>query len=186
MGMRGILRGVLESGVTVIALVLLGAAVVAWGALHPLPSDATMAARFRAQRAAFDSLRTLLAGESHVTDVVSDWTGAYVANRTMNVMRRRPDLELGVTETRWREHRRLMRALGVRVVSRGESGRVSLWAGERGLVTGDVRKGYVWSAAPLSPVWTSLDDAVEARALVAYKPLGDHWWLAVVREDDER
>ena len=63
--------------------------------------------------------------------------------------------------------------------------KVTLWADERGLVTGDVRKAYVWSTATMAPVWGSLDDAIDAHATVAYKPLGGGWWLEVVREDTD-
>jgi hypothetical protein len=185
MNLRGVARAVVESSITLAILALAGAAFVAWGALHPLPSDASLMGRFRAHHAEFDSLRTLVGGEAQVTDVVSGWTGIYVANRTYGVMRRAPDAGIGVGAQRWREHHRLMGVLGIRAAARGEGGRVSLWAGERGLVTGGVRKGYVWSAAPQAPVWGSLDDALEARAMVAYRPIGDGWWLVVVREDED-
>lgn len=184
MSVRSVMRALAESTAAVGSFVLICVALLVWGALHPLPSDAALEARFRDHRAEFDSLRTLIAGESRVSEVTTGMRGMVVAGQEWGVVRRAPDASFGLDADRWSAHRRLMHALRVRTASRGEGGRVSLWAGERGLVTGEVRKGYVWSTGALTPVWSSLDDAVDARAMVAYKPIGDGWWLAVVREED--
>lgn len=185
MSIRRFARAVLESALACAALLVCGAGLLVWSAVHPLPSDEQMRDRWHAHRADFDSLRALVNDDRHLTEVIRSMNGVTFVNHVTGVVRHAPDLAIGMSMERWREHHRLMRELGVKMgIARGEGGRVTLWIAERGLVVGEVRKGYVWSPEPLSPVWTSLDEAADAKADVAYRPLGGGWWLVVMREDE--
>lgn len=186
MSIRGFARAVVESALAVAALLVCGVGLLVWSAVHPLPSDDQMRARWHDRRDEFDSLRAMVTDDRRITEVVRSMSGVEFVNHETGMVRHSPDAAIGMSLERWREHHRLMRDLGIKLgVARGEHGRVTLWVAERGLVVGEVRKGYVWSPEPLNPVWDSLDEAVEARAAVAYRPLGDGWWLVIMREDVE-
>ena len=147
---------------------------------HLKSSDAALTRQFLAHRADFERIVAMANVDTHLTRIAPDFT--WLDN---NVAWPREDI--GISEQRWDEYKRLFRSVGtsVGIIRYSKSSRVYIPLVDEGLVPSGAEKGVVYSPTPLSPVLRSLDekppdklwDGPDRSHVLAYKPIENHWYL---------
>jgi hypothetical protein len=166
---RWVVAGLLIGG----GLLLKGAPA---GSAETFPSDASLRARFRAHRAAFDSLATKALADSQLVGAGQDPMfrrfSVYVKD-SPRFDRLLSDDEVRATDRG--DYRRLLGSTGLPSISRRE-GSVIFMATARHVA----RKGILYSIEPRQPVRKSLDGLERAgagRFEAGYVPLAPRWYL---------
>jgi hypothetical protein len=147
---------------------------------RPYPSDNALRARFFAHRADFERLVAMANEDSRLTRIAPDFTWL-----DDNVAWPRKDV--GISESRWNEYRRLFRKVGAtQGILKGVNPiRIIFPIASAGLVPTGYSKGLVYSQAPLNPVLESLDkeppdklwDGPDHNHVLVYAPIEDHWYI---------
>ena len=140
-------------------------------------SDSELKHHFLAHKADFEKLVGMSQEDVHLQRIAPDftWLDNSVAWPRKNV---------GISEQRWDEYRRLFRSVGVSVgINKDiDHGRVFFPIVSEGLAPSGYTKGLVYSPTPLGPVLDSLDKAPPKRYwerdhVLAYKRIQDHWYI---------
>lgn len=140
------------------------------------PNDAILEANFKQHESDLDLLVRMSQADAHVVRITDDFT--WLDN---NAAWPRPKSELGFSEERWAQYRKLFRTAGLEGgITREKSGDVTyLIFSSKGLVTHGTEKGYAFSEKELSPLGRSLDDVTQMPKghSVMFKKLKEHWYL---------
>jgi hypothetical protein len=146
------------------------------GVLDRMPSDADLQRKFYAHQSDFAKLVQMSDADPHVTLIRSNFTH-------LDTDWSWPRRDVGFSNDRWREYQRMFRELKINGLSRTETDSVTVIVYASGGVLGGSEKGLVYSARPLTPVSSSLDqfprelyNRNRGYALV-YKPLGGNWYM---------
>ncbi len=166
-----------------IAAVLVVAAVVS--PLRQLPSDAIVTARFRAHRAELDALvakalpDSALAGAGQGPALLG--FPVYVRDASGSI---RKLLPAQVETTGRSEYAALLRRAGIASISRSRDGNL-VWLTV--LSNARVRKGFIYSTQPLTPVRESLDglegEVGSGQLAAAFVPLAPGWYLFLMGKE---
>jgi hypothetical protein len=135
-----------------------------------LASDAKLKRAFDENRDDFDKLLNMSRQDVHVTQI-GFVTTALVNDDSW------PRKDVGLSETRWDEYRRLFRKLGIKegISHRNDlPSAVFLAADCTGSAVDIDCKGYVYSEMPLRPVKYNLDELAPG---LFFKPLSGNWYL---------
>jgi hypothetical protein len=160
-------------------LVVLGALVAGaawWTYLRPLPSDASLAARFRAHRSGFRALAAAIDADATVPSGYRERSRDDPAAVNGSPPR---DSRLSRNEVRSSDrspYQALLRGAGLPGFWRASDGTV--WI--RIASSLETRKGFVYMARTPSPIYPSLDSLgpVVGRGITpVFRSLGDHWYL---------
>jgi len=142
-----------------------------------LRSDGALESHFFAHRAEFERLVAMATEDVHLTRIAPTftWLDDNVSWPRKNV---------GISEQRWNEYKRLFRRAGVRdgVLKGTDPARILFPIVSEGLVPSGYTKGVVYSAEPLNPVLKSLDERPPDKLwngshVLVYKPIEDHWYI---------
>ena len=140
------------------------------------PRDAVLEARFKQHEADLELLAAMSQADSRVVRITNDFT--WLDN---NAGWPRPESELGFSEERWDEYRKLFKEIGLEGgITREEHGEVTYFIfSSKGLVTHGTEKGYAFSNKELTPTAESLDDVTRMPKgkSVVFKKLKEHWYL---------
>jgi hypothetical protein len=148
-----------------------------FGVYDRMPSDEDLQQRFRTHQADFDKLIQMSDADGHVTVIRSNIT-------RLDTDWSWPRQNVGFSDDRWNEYRRMFRQLKIDGLTRAESpARVAVvvYASDGVLVGSE--KGLVYSVEPLTPISSSLDQFprdpyVKNRGYaLVYKPLGGNWYI---------
>jgi hypothetical protein len=145
---------------------------------RPHPGDQALASVFNSHRADFEQLAVMSQVDGDLLRVANDfvWT-------TKTTKWPRPAGELGITQHRWDDYRRLFRLLhltaGMSHDPEDPKSVVYLLASTSGFVTGGSVKGYARSDSVLSPLCKTLDSLPKSdkEEGVCFKPLAKGWYL---------
>jgi hypothetical protein len=165
----------------IIALALSAVTVIVLAAYWlSFPSDESLRSRFLTHRADFERLVMMANEDNRLTRIAPDFTWL-----DDNVAWPRKDV--GITEDRWNEYRRLFHTTGASIgIEKGiNPSRILFPIDARGIVPTGATKGLVFSQAPLSPVLKSLDKAPPGELyegpdhnhVLVYKLIEDHWYI---------
>ena len=153
-----------------------------WNLARPLPSDASLRARFEAHRSEFEALAATAVADTQLVGASHDWMlmrftvfvhGSSGFNRMLS------DGEVRATGRS--DYRRLLDRAETRSLSRSRDGE-TVWFVD--LSTISARKGIVYSEEPLAPLRTSLDGLERASYLApTYVALAPRWFLFVHSSD---
>jgi len=136
------------------------------------PPDAALMRTFSDRRDTFEQIVRMAAEDKHLVRVASDFT--WLVNDVSW-----PRKNVGLTAERWQKYRDLFREAGVPdgYLRVGEGG-IELLASTSGLVTGGSAKGYVYSTAPLEPLFPTLDGPPTLHSnQPGYRHLDGPWYL---------
>lgn len=143
-------------------------------------SDAALTRQFLAHRADFERIVAMANVDTHLTRIAPDFTWL-----DDNVAWPREDI--GISEQRWDEYKRLFRSAGapVGIMHDPRTQMVIIPLVDKGLVPSGAGKGVVYSPTPLSPILHSLDKKPPAKFwngpdrshVLVYKPIEGHWYL---------
>lgn len=145
------------------------------------PEDSVLAQHFREHREQFQSLIKMFDEDASLYKIAWDFT-LLADDRSWP----RPTDRLGVSEQRWREYRRLFRALGLSGgISRPspDSAMIVLVSSEIGTLSDGSEKGYAYSCEPLSPTTERLPSRPYnmVPGLAQFVPLDGCWYLYALR-----
>jgi hypothetical protein len=143
-------------------------------------SDDALQDRFFAHRADFERLVAMANEDSHLIRIAPDFTWLDDDSSW-------PRKDVGISEERWNDYRQVFRSVGATdgVVKRDSPTQIMFSITSGGLVPSGFSKGLVYSQMPLSPVLKSLDkrfpdelrDGPDRSHILAYKSIGDHWYI---------
>lgn len=141
-------------------------------------SDAALKSHFAKHRADFERLVAMANEDAHLTRIAPDftWLDDDVSCPRKNV---------GISEERWNEYRRLFRSVNVPsgITNDIRNSRVLFPIVVAGMVPAGYEKGLIYSATPLTPVLKSLDERPSDQYwddrghVLVYKPISDHWYI---------
>jgi hypothetical protein len=165
-----------------LAMLALGAVCVVASAApwDPLPSDEALRAHFLANDTGFERLVVMAQEDNHLTRIAPDftWLDDDVAWPRKNV---------GISEQRWNDYRKLFRAVGASdgILRYSNPTLILFPITSIGSVPSGVEKGLAYSQVSLSPVLKSLDErppkefwnGPDCSHLLVYKPFEDHWYI---------
>lgn len=144
-----------------------------------MPSDAALEGRFSRNQSEFINLVQMFNQDEHVTRIAPGFTW-------LDTDASWPRKNIGFSEERWDEYRRLFRKLNIEAgISRSTDYPGTIFIseyGSGGAVGGSSEKGYVYSQHPLAPVLSSLD-VIPANVYdrehhaIAFKALAKDWYL---------
>src|SRR5690348_4598406 len=142
--------------------------------------DAVLTKEFVTHRADFERIVAMANADPRLTRIAPDFT--WLENSVAW-----PRDDVGISEQRWDEYRRLFRSAGAPdgIIRDPVTGRVIIPLISEGLVPTGWEKGVVYSPTPPSPVLHSLDerppdklwDGPDRSHVLVYKPIKDHWYL---------
>jgi hypothetical protein len=145
-------------------------------------SDDHMILNFQKNAGLFDKLLKMSNENSNVVRIAYDFT-----RLETNWAWPRPDEQLGFSQSRWREYRKLFDKLhlecGLFRENSAKTAAVSFSASATGITFHGTSKGYVHSEQALSPLVGSLDrEAVEptisrAKHGSVFRKIADNWYL---------
>lgn len=140
-------------------------------------SDAALKSHFVKHRADFEKIVAMANEDARVTRIAPEFTW-------LDDDAAWPRKNVGISEQRWDEYRRLFRQVGVSVGiwKNINPPRIFFPVVSEGLVPAGYTKGIVYSASPLSPTLKSLDEKPPDRYwerghVLVYKPIEDHWYM---------
>ena len=142
------------------------------------PSDEQLIQNFQKHEAEFNLLAEMSNQDSQVRRIAPTFT--WLQN---NAAWPRPESELGFSEQRWDEYRRLFKELKIADgLARNDPRQPTLiffFASTHGLVTSGSAKGYVYSDEELSPIVDSpeLEQADMKNTLRVFKRLKGKWYI---------
>lgn len=140
------------------------------------PSDATLEANFKLHESDLQLLVNMSEADNKVIRISSEFTWL-----DDNAAWPRPESQLGFSEARWDQYRKLFKAIGLAGgITREKSGDVTyLIFSSKGLVTHGTQKGYASSKEELTPIADSLDDVTQLPKgkSIVFKKLKEHWYL---------
>jgi hypothetical protein len=146
------------------------------GVFDRMPSDADLQRKFYVHQSDFGKLVQMSDADPHVTLIRSNLT-------RLDTDWSWPRRDVGFSNDRWNEYRWMFRELEVKGLSRTQTGSVAVIVYASGGALGGSEKGLVYSAHPLTPLSSSLDqfprelyNRNRGYALV-YKPLGGNWYM---------
>jgi hypothetical protein len=144
---------------------------------RPFPTDSELGTRWRQHQTLFDQLIVMARVDSELVRIAPDFTWT-----RKSVAWPRAASDLGFSQDRWDQYRRLFKGLGLEAGllhrSQDEPRIIYLMAQTKGLVTSGSAKGYAYSDAHLEPQCQSLDRSRgDSRSGICYKPLGGNWYL---------
>lgn len=124
------------------------------------PSDATLEANFKLHESDLQLLVNMSEADNRVVRITSEFTWL-----DDNAAWPRPESQLGFSEARWDQYRRLFKEIGLAGgIAREKSGDVTyLIFSSKGLVTHGTEKGYAFSKNELTPTADSLDDVTRCQ-----------------------
>jgi hypothetical protein len=162
------------AGLAVIAVVFCGVLFLSYGfGERPHPADQTLETNFLKHEADFDLLVRMAKEDSTVVRIAPDFT--WLEN---NAAWPRPETELGFSNQRWEDYRRLFNKLSLPAgILNYQPDSVMLLASTRGLVTGGSSKGYAYAVKDPSPIFESLESVSFKDSRIAYKRIKGHWFL---------
>jgi hypothetical protein len=139
----------------------------------PHPSDQYLERVFAANQPEFEKLISMANEDSHVVRIASDFTWLDTSAAWP-----RPESELGFSNQRWDEYRRLFSKLGLTSgLVNDAPGFVLFFASSKGLVTGGSTKGYAYCATEPKFIVDSLDHPSFKDSSILYKKLKGNWYL---------
>jgi len=139
--------------------------------------DIALKLRFLTHRADFEKLVVMANEDAHVTRIAPDFTW-------LDDDLTWPRKNVGISEQRWEEYRRLFRRVGAPVGIEKNPYPVAVFFPivSRSLVPAGWTKGLVYSSTPLTPVLKSLDERPpdklwEGKHVLVYEPIRDDWYI---------
>jgi len=162
------------AGLGVIAVVLCGVVFLSIGfSESPHPSDQKLESNFSKNEADFDLLIRMARADARVVRIASNFTWL-----DTNAAWPRPQSELGFSNERWEEYRRLFGKLGLSGgILNYQPESVMLVASSKGLVTGGSSKGYSYSVKEPPHLVASLENVSFKDSRIAYKRIKGNWYL---------
>jgi hypothetical protein len=172
-------------GIRYIPIILLSLLSIfdACGWMSTLPSDARMEANFRQNKPDFEALVKMFNEDSRVTAV-------HLQRTELVSDARWPRDDIGFSQARWGEYRRIFKKLGLQFgIDRWSEppGTIAFLADGSGMVAAGELKGYVYCPGkPPSPLVRSLDHGVPANVpppvaphttATAFKQIETSWYL---------
>jgi hypothetical protein len=178
----------LNSRLTLIITLSLVVTLVACNKVFPLPSDARMEQTFHRSRSDFELLVKMLNEDPRLSAVRLESTALVSDGRW-------PRADVGLSQARWSEYRKLFKKLGLEIgIVRWSvpPNSIAFLADSRGMAVAGELKGYLYSPTePPSPLVTSLDHGVPPgvppptpphTAAVAFKEIDKNWYLFYMEE----
>ncbi len=149
--------------------------------ISSVPTDAEREARFREDRKDFERLVAMSDEDPKVIRIAYDFTSVLGEKQTGTTGKDRP---IGFSQERWDAYKDFFGRLGLEAgITRSEDGNlINFTAYTRGLSTGGIEKGFMFSRIPVNCVVSSLDDlkALQGREF-ACKSLEGNWFLYLSR-----
>lgn len=152
-----------------------------WDELTEMVSDVELVRKFEDNRSDFDRLVKMSDEDGRVIRIAYDFTWVHGERISGEMGGDRP---IGFSEQRWDEYKQLFRKLKLKKgLSRSETGSlIFLLADTKGLVTGGLQKGYMFSREAKVCDDQSLDDLeVLKEKNFACKSLDGPWSLYISR-----
>lgn len=167
--------------VIAVGLVLSAVAVLALAAAKSRStSDEAVRARLFAHRADFERLVAMAKEDKHLVRIAPNFTWLDEDSSW-------PRKNVGISKERWNDYRRLFNSVGATqgIVEGDNPSGIAFPISSVGLVPSGYEKGLIYSQASLTPVLQSLDkrppdelwDGPDRSHVLAYKPIGDHWYI---------
>jgi hypothetical protein len=141
-----------------------------------MPTDARLEQVFSDNESDFKRLVHMAYVDEHVIRIAPGFT--WLEN---DVNWPRASSEIGFSEERWNEYRRLFEKLNLDNGLARYTDSVYLFASSSGQVTGGIGKGYVYSMAQQHPQYDSLDNLKlsSVNGNRAFKKIRDDWYLVL-------
>jgi ABC-type oligopeptide transport system substrate-binding subunit len=142
--------------------------------------DAELISNFEQHEQEFNTLIQMAKEDSHVVRIAYDFTWLDTDYHWP-----RPSSEIGFSEGRWDQYKRIFSKLGLRKgLAWTSDGAIILISSTRGMMTDGSAKGYTFSTKPLSPTFDSLDHISEeirsgkvSPGLPVYRKIKENWYL---------
>lgn len=139
--------------------------------------DEVLLNNFQQHKADFDLLARMAKQDSNMVRIADDFTWT-----TDSVAYPRPESELGITNERWEEYKKIFKKIKLdNGILNYQPDKTFLMASSRGLLTGGSSKGYAYLTEKPEIVVDSLNDfqfeKSEKRRLAAYKQITENWYL---------
>jgi len=141
-------------------------------------SDAALQKQFSAHEADFEKLVQMAEEDIHLVRIARDFTW-------LDTDVSWPRKDVGLSEDRWNEYRRLFRSAGIPdgISKDVNPPKILFPIVARGFVPASQEKGIAFSSVALGPVLKSLDkkppdELYDKRGyVVVFKPIKDHWYI---------
>jgi hypothetical protein len=161
-------------GIGLILVLLFGGLVyLLSGGKMTMPNDQKMISSFYEHQTDFETLVKMSDEDSKVTRIAKDFT--WLDNTVAW-----PRSDIGFTEERWDEYRRLFNNVGSDTgINRSKDGSVYITTYAFGLVTGGNEKGYVYLPNPPKNTVVSIDDSKSSAQsnIPIYRHISGNWYL---------
>ena len=143
----------------------------------PHVSDDWLIKNFQKNEADFDLLAQMAQQDSKMVRIANDftWTKDSVAFP-------RPESELGITNERWEDYKKLFKKLRLsNGIINYQPDTILLLATTKGLVTGGSMKGYAYLKEKPEMLVDSLDNYIfpktDKHSAIAYKQINNNWYI---------